>query len=218
MKRADKKVLSRIVGIIVCNARHEMKLSIFQSCLFLVLAMLGPCACQAALVFSNIIVTPNSLTFTVDGDLSGVSAPAQLDNQFSIRYLGDLWTGLPDFSPNTWSTSVFDNETLIVPGNTGIFASTVPYTWSIYASSLDDAVATNRTVTVSFQDDYLNPDATNGTIEFYWGNGNSAQSQTLLGSAIIAVPEPGSVYFVGLVCGLLCCRRVDCRKSVRQRS
>ncbi len=138
-------------------------------------------SCDAAFVFSNVSYTSNSLTFTINGDMSGYSAPTSGDpfftgnDQFSIRYNGgDIWAGVGGFTANSWSTSVFDNKSFNFVGNTGTFGGITPeYTWSQYTSNLSNAVATNRTVTVTFGANYLFTGAANPIVEFYWGNGSA---------------------------------------------
>lgn len=176
--------------------KTRVRLSIF-ACLTVLAVSLPADNCTAAFVFSDVSCTANSVTFTIDGDTSGL---ATLGNnaQFSLRFGGGLWAGLTGFSANTWSQSVFDNETIQNPGNTGTFGASVPYTWSSYTTSLADAVATNRTVTLTFGNNYLDPTATGGFVEFYWGNGNSSSAQTLLGTSQKSIPEPGSLLVLAM--------------------
>lgn len=197
---------------------------IVMFCAALVIAGIGA-SCDAAFVFSNVSYTSNSLTFTINGDMSGYSAPTSGDpfftgnDQFSIRYNGgDIWAGVGGFTLNSWSTSVFDNKSFDFVGNTGTFSGITPeYTWSKYTSNLSNAVATNRTVTVTFGANYLSTGAANPIVEFYWGNGSANfsgvnNSPTLLGTAVASsatpVPEPASLAFWGLgVAGALIARR-----------
>ncbi|MEI8212566.1 MAG: PEP-CTERM sorting domain-containing protein [Planctomycetota bacterium] len=174
---------------------------------------------QAGVVFSDLSYTSNSLTFTIDGQLSGYATPGQ-DDQFSIRYeSGDVWAGTTSgSSANSWSTPVFDGTTFSLQGNTGDFGGP-PYTWSMYTASLQDAVATHRTVTVTFGDNYLNTNALNPIFDFYWGNGHVESTQTFIGSAspVSAVPEPTSMLIFGagtIGMGLVARRRAMRRTTV----
>jgi hypothetical protein len=167
--------------------------------LALVTVLLSPMAANADLIFSDVGFTSNSVTFTIDGDLSG-STPG--DNiQFSIQYLGDLLVNLA-FGANSWSGPVFDSTTILKSGNTGLFTSTWGYTWSHYTKSLAGAVATNRTITVTLAADYLNTATTNGQIRFVWGNGSSGFQSRILSTfdatIVNSVPEPGTLALFGL--------------------
>lgn len=173
---------------------------------------------NAALLFSDIVLTSRSISFTVDGDMSGyVPAPGSNLRQFSILFSGDFWTGAPGaYSGNTWSTSLFDNVGISISGNTGWFTgATTPYTWVHMSANLTSAFANNRSVTVDFGDDYLDLNES-GEIEFFWGNGYTTSSKTSLQvSAAETISSPSSVALlaaslVGL-CGLL-------RRKVLQRS
>lgn len=156
---------------------------------------------QAGFVFSNLSYTANSVTFTINGDMTGYTPPSGDGNliQFSLRYgAGDIWAGVGGFTQNTWSTSVFDNSILSLAGNTGTFPFFTPmYSWSWYTNSLSGAQATNRTVTLTLGDNYLNTSATNPIVEFYWGNGADSQNPTLIGT-LSTVPEPASMVIWGI--------------------
>jgi hypothetical protein len=169
--------------------------------------LLAPLSANATFVFSNVQLTNNSLTFTIDGDMTGygVTTPFQYDHSLAIIYTGDLWTGpaLSDansYFPNTWSQNVFDNEDFLITGNTVTSAPGRHYTWSMYHGSLADATASNRQVSVSFGD-YLNPSA-DGALTFVWGNGGDSSLHTVLGSVRTwnqtSVPEPGALGLFGL--------------------
>src|SRR5512145_455165 len=90
---------------------------------------------HAAFIFSDVEVTSNSVTFTIDGDMTGYVGSSSYLDQFSIVYVGDLWTGATAFSSNTWSSSVFDNESILINGNTGGFNSFYDYSWSMYGGN-----------------------------------------------------------------------------------
>jgi hypothetical protein len=169
--------------------------------------LLAPLSANATFVFSNLQLTNNSVTFTIDGDMTGYQAPSEsiYSDQFSILYTGDLWTGpaLSDansYFPNTWSQNVFDNESFLITGNTVTAAPGRHYTWSMFTGTLADATASNRQVTVSFAN-YLDPLA-NGTLTFLWGNGMDSSRHTVLGSVSTwnqtSVPEPGALGLFGL--------------------
>jgi len=165
---------------------------------------------NAAFVFSDVSYTSNSVSFTIDGDMSGYTAPSHSD-QFSIVYGGDIFSGT-GYRHNTWSTSVFDNKSFYKVGNTGSWSA--DYTWSSYLDgSIADAVATNRAVTVVFADHYLNEAATNPLISFVWGNG-SQSDYTVLGSANLSpVPVPAAAWLFGTaLLGLVGYRRKQAKK------
>ncbi|WP_100656529.1 PEP-CTERM sorting domain-containing protein [Alteromonas flava] len=182
-----------------------MKLAMLRI-VFVLSLFLSSNAANASLVFTNLNIQSNSITFTVNGDMSGYTAPGgwagNLFN-FNLRYIGDLWAGGTGFVSNSWSTSVFDSLSFSLTGNTGLFSSTIPYTWSEYAvTSLSGATATNRTVTLSFSGNVLNTNASNGAVEFYWGWANTnSDGFTLLGSLPArssTVTEPSTLAILGL--------------------
>jgi hypothetical protein len=160
---------------------------------------------NAAMVISNISYKSNSLTFTIDGDMSGYSEPVA-NRDFSVVYGGNIFNEALalSYTPHTISGELFDNISMI-PGNTGNWNVIVwdpargnqSYSWN-YAefTSLATAVATNNTVTINMADDYLDPLATDPVISFYWGNGLKAETEsTLLYST--AVPIPAAVWLFG---------------------
>jgi hypothetical protein len=82
---------------------------------------------NAIFTFSNVSYTEKSVTFTIDGDMSGYEAPVGasgafvpdtevVSKQFTILYGGDISAGSEamhagdDTLHNTWSRSVFDNK------------------------------------------------------------------------------------------------------------
>lgn len=166
---------------------------------------------NATFVFSDVSYTDNSLTFTIDGDMTGYAAPSS-GIQFSLKFLGDIWAGPADgYQPNSWSTSVFDDRSISSNGNLYNNAGTTPYAWSWYSTDLFGATATSRTVTVSWSQSWLNAAALTPTIEFLWGNGyGSGAGYTVLASVDMnsatqlvaadpsAVPEPGTLAVFGL--------------------
>lgn len=167
---------------------------------------------NAAFVFSDVSYTSNSVSFTIDGDMSGYTTPISHSNQFSIVYDGDIFSGT-GYRHNTWSTSLFDNKNFARSGNTGSWA--FDYTWSEYAGgSLVDAVATNRAITVLFSKHYLNETATNPLISFVWGNGGQSD-YTVLGSANLSpVPVPAAAWLFGTaLLGLVGYRRKQAKKA-----
>jgi len=159
-----------------------MKLSSFRGILAGLVLAVGSTSANAALIFSDIVLTSRSISFTVDGDFAGyIPEPGANLRQFSILFSGDFWVGAPGaFSANTWSTSPFDNVGISFRGNTGWFnGATSPYTWVQMNADLSSAVANNRAVTVDFGDDYLDLNQT-GAVEFFWGNGYTTSNKTSL--------------------------------------
>lgn len=148
-------------------------------------------AANATLLFSDISLTSNSMTFTVNGDMTGyVPDPGTYLYQMSISYSGDFWLGAPgSYAPNNWSTSLFDNVGIGYSGNTGWFSGAVtPYSWVNFAGNLTSAFAIDRVVTLSFAENYFDPGAS-GTIDFLWGNGYTTSTKTSL-AAVSADPIP----------------------------
>ena len=129
-------------------------------------AILSTAAGATTLTFSNVTYTSNSVTFTINGSMSGyVDKQAYKNknwNEFSIQFGGDLAPNSRkvDLGANRWSTSVFDNASLSDVGHSGAWRG-LPYAWSAYAGSLAKAVATNRTVTLFLPSNYLDMDAHN---------------------------------------------------------
>lgn len=150
---------------------------------------------NATFTFSIVSYTADSVTFTIDGDMTGYATPGAGLDSFSLVYSdsGDIWNGTNTFDRNTWSRSVFDNKTLFINGGTG--ASVPQYTWSAYTTSLAGAAVSSATVTVSFSQPNLNVLATSPSISFYWGT--SSISSTLLGTVIPTPGNPPTTYTVG---------------------
>ena len=167
---------------------------------------------SATFMISDVGITSNSVTFTIDGDMTGYSLPIQ-DKGFSLEYFGDIFLGDNSYAPNTWSSSVFDNETIIKSGYTGTWSG-ADYTWSHYNSSLANASAINRTITVSFTKNYLDPTAM-GQIGFYWGNPLSRHIEIQrvdIGNSN-PVPEPATMLLFGTgLAGLAGLRRRQAKK------
>lgn len=164
-------------------------------------------AAKATFIFSDVTYTTNSITFTIDGDMTGYSTPGLLTH-FSIRMPGDIFNGPVDgATPNIWSASPFDNKS-ILSGNLYNGPGTVPYSWSRFVfPNLSDAIATLNTVTVSWAEGWLNENATNTALEFVWGNGSDISTRTILAvhdaTTVTGnqVPEPATMMLFGL--GLL---------------
>ena len=156
---------------------------------------------SATFMFSDVGMTNNSLTFTIDGDMTGYATPDGY-MYFDIGYEGDIYTATSGYESNTWSDSVFDNKTIHASGNTGVWSGQ-NYSWSNYTHTLATAYADNRTITVSFGD-FLDPTET-GLISFYWG-GAANNSPTLLdsvnynggGGPSAPVPEPATCLLLGV--------------------
>ena len=151
-------------------------------------------AAHAVFIFSDVSYTANSVTFTIDGDMSGYATPDYAD-QFSLDFHGDIWGGPvsgTNYTPNGWSASVFDNRGILTTGNLYDDTSTNPYSWTRFNATLAGATAIARTVTVAWSQNWLNTGASNPIINFLWGNGNdSFASPTLLGSIDLnAAPAP----------------------------
>jgi len=150
---------------------------------------------NADFTFSNVSYTADSVTFTINGDMSGYAIPDNgVIQQFSLLYGGDIWNGSTANSPNTWSRFVFDNKTISVSGNTLNDGNAIDpgklYSFSIYDSSLNNALVSNATVTLSLGGKRLLTDAASPTISFYWGNANKSTiaNSTLL-ATVIPVPD-----------------------------
>ncbi len=151
---------------------------------------------SATMTFSNISLTSNSLTFTINGDMAGYSAPSSSPDQFGLQWTGsiiDTATYSSTYTANSWSSTIFDNKSFSYQGNTGQWGAAQPYTWTSQNSSLYDAVATNRTVTLTTGTNAFNPSGA-GTLNFVWGWAHSRGNPVVLASVnfpqMPAVPEP----------------------------
>jgi len=153
---------------------------------------------NAGLIFSNVSYTDSSVTFTVNGDMSGYDLTGNTSpDQFSLRYFGDIWGG-QHFSPNTWTGNVFDGLTFISSGNTGTWNGQ-HYTWSSMTNNLTNSlISSNNTVTVSFGANYLLTNASNFRIDFLAGNGQFPTAVVLGSYAGVTVPEPSSLAILAL--------------------
>ena len=169
-------------------------------------------AANATLMFTGVSLTENSLTFTVNGDLSGYDLSDTHNGltDMSIIYYGDVWNGTnTGSSSNSWLGQIFNNNN-IVGGGTGKWQSANLYTWIDMASLLSAAdTATNNTVTLSLNSNFFNPNFTNGYIEFIagWGNSTATSRQEVLGTFGVnnaaTIPEPTSVAVLGAALMLL---------------
>lgn len=179
------------------------------------LVLLSSNVANATFIFSDISYTANSLTFTIDGDMQGYTQPTPViygQTEFSVRFLGNILTGLAATSANTWSRSPFDNETIDNSGFAINNSSTIPYAWSSYTNSLMDAVSNNVTVTLSWANNLLDPNATDPTLAFLWGNGNTGpgydtRTPTVLATITVGetggevpLPAPATLLLLGLAC------------------
>ena len=148
----------------------------------------------AVFIFSDVSYTTNSVSFNIDGDMTGYSEPDQNKNAFSIRYLGDIWSGPDAISLNSWSQPVFNDLVFQSQGLTGGFGLAENYSSSSYdVSSLSSATATNREIILTLGQDNLNETATSGMVQFLWGNGQERFDPTVLGYWDVSapgVPEP----------------------------
>ncbi len=156
------------------------------------------CVDDGTFTFSNVSYTAGSVTFTIDGDMSGYAAGNVL-NGFSLVYAGDIM--MPAMTAgNFWSRSVFDNKTISESGATDDFVAG-DYTWSKYVNPLQDASVNNATVTVTLSHPHLNESAVSPSISFVWGIGPGG---TVLATVTPTVggPPPATFSVGGTVSGL----------------
>lgn len=155
---------------------------------------------NAGLIFTDVSYDASSITFTVEGDLSGYASPAE-NNSFGIEYYGDIWAGPNAYATNTWSTSIFDSFTISTSGNTGLWNGindSSPYTWSSYTGDLTGAVVSKKTITLSLSSARLNINATNPKFDFIWGWAGNDDQVTVLHTYSTQVPEPSTLAIFAL--------------------
>lgn len=155
------------------------------------------------MTFSDVTVSPTSVSFTASGDFSGYDAPSAFADTFSLQFGGDLWIGGGYITnPNLWSDSPFDNKALEMAGSLISVEVLNVYSWSILDSTLHDAFAQDRRVTVEWTHtpDVLDPLA-DGHIAFTWGSGGNPANHTVLSTVTawtpISVPEPATLALLG---------------------
>lgn len=158
-------------------------------------------AALATFMFSDVVITPNSVAFTINGNMDLYAAPSDGNiDMFSIVYRSGVWSGPVRTTSNQWSGSVFANETMSAQGYSGGFG-TQPnnFTWVRFDTSLANAWAINRRVSVTLADAYLDPNASSGSVDFVWGHGGQDTNFTLLGSVVVPEPSTCPLVAVGLV-------------------
>lgn len=189
-----------------------MKLKLIKGAIAALALSVSSTAANASLLFSDVDLTSNSISFMVDGVLDDITPDVgTLRWQLSILYSPSLWLGSEgSFHRNNISQSLFDNRDLGYSGNTGLFyGATVPYTWINFTGDLFGASANSRLVTIDFTNNYIDTEA-DGFVEFIWGNGYRTSVQTPIQSvAADPMPSPPSValIFTGLLALLPVFRR-----------
>jgi len=159
---------------------------------------------NAGLIFTDVSYTSSSITFTVEGDLSGYTTPVS-NSSFGIEYYGDIWSGGNTFTANSWSASIFNSFSISHEGNTGVFPGLnggQPYTWSFYNGDLTGAVVSNKTITLTLGGNVLNTSAQSPKFDFIWGWAADDDKQvTVLHSYTTQVPEPSTlaIFALGIV-------------------
>jgi hypothetical protein len=145
----------------------------------LILSIFYQTQSQASLIFSDVGVTDSTLTFTIDGDMSGYVTPSSYIARFGITYTPGLLT-YDDFRTNTWSNDIFDDRSWDRTGGTGHPLTQAPpdYTWSALSTSLLGARATSRLVVLGLGPRAFDKSITDWTIDFIWGWPNSTNPGT----------------------------------------
>lgn len=153
---------------------------------------------NALFIISDVGYTSNTVSFTIDGDMTGYAPPTPgQTNGFGIVYYGDIWNEYA-YTSNSWNTSVFDNKTFDSQGNTGTWDGE-HYSWSHYNSDLSNAVSTNRDIVLTMGNSYLNTGAQNGSFDIIWGHILVEPQQKLYtyNGGTPQVPEPGIMMLLG---------------------
>jgi len=181
--------------------------------LFLVLVSLSN-SVTAQLLFTEISYTANSITFTVNGEMTGYGAPFGGEvEMFRLLYGGDMVAD--DFTgryTNSWNQSLFDREIEADGGQGFTYANAnatkfnldeIDYnagSWLRFESSLQGANATLDSITLSLEYDLFNVDATSSYIAFFWGTPTSSGEKDYvhLDTVRVRVPEPSSIILLGL--------------------
>ena len=162
-------------------------------------SILAAGSANASVVFSDVSITANSVTFTATGDLSGYTAPSSQPYAFAILYSSGMVSGSGS-SWNSWGVSPFASNAISNTGKTGTFDSN-SYTWVFFESNLTASTFSGTPTTVTFESPFLNAIGT-GTLDFIWGRGYIAPIGTTLlqqvslvnGVSPSAVPVPAAVW------------------------
>jgi hypothetical protein len=158
---------------------------------------------NAIFTFSNVTYTANSVTFTIDGDMSGygpgpVPGFGVEGSIFTLAYGGDIWTGYLAAGTNvvgSVSRPIFDNMNS-GPGFTGSSSLTsILYPPPPY---LADATVSNAPVTISFPSniEILDVAASAPVIYFYWGDGRTDGESNALSTLLETVTPTPDVFTV----------------------
>lgn len=157
----------------------------------------------ATYIFSDVSYTTNTVSFNIDGDMSGYATPSSgFTRYFSIIYSPELWLGgaANSFSSNTITGNVFDGITQL-GGYTGYSAGVnEAYTWTDAwpTNDLSGATSTDLDVLITFSDDKLNESALSGSFNFVWGKPGGVY--TIIGTHSVGapIPEPATVALLGI--------------------